>query len=205
MAEPIERLSDYLVLVDWAIQAGVISSAEREKLITISQARAARILGTAIALRELLFEAIDALVAGKRLPERTLQNLNAWIAHASRRRRLVRNGASLAWSRDAGEPDAILWQIVESAASTFASDDLRGRLRICGGPTCAWVFLDFSRKQNRRWCDMSVCGNRAKVRRHYERSRAPTQRRRGKSSDLAAKARATRLDDRGKKRHGDQQ
>jgi predicted RNA-binding Zn ribbon-like protein len=41
------------------------------------------------------------------------------------------------------------------------------RIKIC--PNCHWLFLDESRNSSRRWCDMSVCGNRAKAKRHYRR------------------------------------
>jgi predicted RNA-binding Zn ribbon-like protein len=41
------------------------------------------------------------------------------------------------------------------------------RIRIC--PNCSWLFLDQSRNASRLWCDMAVCGNRQKARRHYRR------------------------------------
>lgn len=41
------------------------------------------------------------------------------------------------------------------------------KIRIC--PNCNWLFLDRSRNASRLWCDMSVCGNRSKAKRHYER------------------------------------
>lgn len=41
------------------------------------------------------------------------------------------------------------------------------RLRIC--PNCRWLFVDRSRNGSRLWCDMAVCGNRQKARRHYSR------------------------------------
>ena len=37
-------------------------------------------------------------------------------------------------------------------------------------PTCRMVFHDESRTNNRRWCSMERCGNRAKVRAHRERA-----------------------------------
>jgi predicted RNA-binding Zn ribbon-like protein len=43
------------------------------------------------------------------------------------------------------------------------------RLKIC--PNCHWLFLDRSRNRSRAWCDMAVCGNRAKASRHYHRTR----------------------------------
>jgi predicted RNA-binding Zn ribbon-like protein len=43
------------------------------------------------------------------------------------------------------------------------------RLKIC--PNCQWLFLDRSRNRSRTWCDMTVCGNRAKANRHYRRQK----------------------------------
>jgi predicted RNA-binding Zn ribbon-like protein len=44
------------------------------------------------------------------------------------------------------------------------------RVRTCDDPTCRMVFHDESRTNNRRWCSMERCGNRAKVRAHRERA-----------------------------------
>ncbi|WP_426231821.1 CGNR zinc finger domain-containing protein [Pararhizobium sp. DWP3-4] len=50
--------------------------------------------------------------------------------------------------------------------ATFAEPE---RLKIC--PNCQWLFLDRSRNRSRTWCDMTVCGNRAKANRHYQRQK----------------------------------
>ena len=42
-------------------------------------------------------------------------------------------------------------------------------IRPCADERCGWVFLDPSGR--RRWCEMSVCGNRAKARRYAQRHR----------------------------------
>lgn len=42
----------------------------------------------------------------------------------------------------------------------------RDRLRLCGNPQCRFLFLDRSRNASRVWCEMAVCGNRARGRRH---------------------------------------
>lgn len=48
--------------------------------------------------------------------------------------------------------------------------DNPGRLRPCGNPDCRLFLLDRTRAGTARWCSMSVCGNRMKVRRHYSRT-----------------------------------
>lgn len=39
------------------------------------------------------------------------------------------------------------------------------KIRTC--PNCDWLFLDKSKNGSRRWCDMAICGNRAKAAKHY--------------------------------------
>jgi predicted RNA-binding Zn ribbon-like protein len=48
----------------------------------------------------------------------------------------------------------------------------RERIRACAGHDCVLHFYDASRSGRRQWCSMSGCGNRAKARRHYARSKA---------------------------------
>lgn len=55
-----------------------------------------------------------------------------------------------------------------SALSLLRAPETR-RIRICGH--CGWLFVDRSRNGSRLWCDMAVCGNRRKARRHYQRHR----------------------------------
>jgi predicted RNA-binding Zn ribbon-like protein len=51
------------------------------------------------------------------------------------------------------------------------SSGARTQIHECGGDGCGWLFLDTSRNGRRRWCTMQGCGNRAKARRFYERTR----------------------------------
>jgi predicted RNA-binding Zn ribbon-like protein len=46
------------------------------------------------------------------------------------------------------------------------------RVRECAAEDCHLIFYDESRSNNRRWCSMLRCGNRAKVRAHRERTSA---------------------------------
>ena len=55
-----------------------------------------------------------------------------------------------------------------SALSLLAGDGWK-KVRIC--PNCNWLFVDRSRNSSRLWCDMSVCGNRHKAKRHYQRGK----------------------------------
>jgi predicted RNA-binding Zn ribbon-like protein len=43
------------------------------------------------------------------------------------------------------------------------------RLKVCPADDCQWAFYDESKNRSGTWCDMAVCGNRAKVRAYRER------------------------------------
>lgn len=46
------------------------------------------------------------------------------------------------------------------------------RFRVCHDPGCSSVFFDGSKNKSGKWCSMSACGNRAKVRAFRERQAA---------------------------------
>ena len=75
----------------------------------------------------------------------------------------------------AGQGRIELEAAVAVSALSLLQPDLRRRIRICGN--CGWLFLDKSRNGSRLWCDMSVCGNRQKARRHSRRARNDTRER----------------------------
>ncbi len=53
------------------------------------------------------------------------------------------------------------------SALSLLADNAWKKVKICRN--CRWLFIDRSRNSSRLWCDMSVCGNRHKAKRHYER------------------------------------
>lgn len=63
----------------------------------------------------------------------------------------------------------VLSTLARDAIDVFSSLD-EGRVRACDADTCRMVYHDESRTNNRRWCSMEHCGNRAKVRAHRERA-----------------------------------
>ncbi|MGE3304790.1 MAG: CGNR zinc finger domain-containing protein [Rhizobiaceae bacterium] len=67
---------------------------------------------------------------------------------------------------DAATPLRFEAALAVSALSLVGDGQLR-RVRIC--QHCRWLFIDRSRNSSRVWCDMTVCGNRNKARRHYRR------------------------------------
>ena len=58
---------------------------------------------------------------------------------------------------------------VLAAVAHAMADGSWERLKACRSDTCRWAFIDNARNHSRQWCDMKVCGNRAKARAFRER------------------------------------
>ena len=78
--------------------------------------------------------------------------------------------SALEWvtQREWRSPDTLLLPIAKSMAQLVAEADFRD-IKACEGSRCTVLFLDRTRSRARRWCSMSLCGNRAKQSAHRER------------------------------------
>jgi predicted RNA-binding Zn ribbon-like protein len=169
-------LRDYEDLVVWAEHAGALDEKERRDFLRAAEAepkKAAAAHRRAIALREAVYGIFSAAAAAHRAPEPDdVELLNEAVADAFRHLCLAptASGFSWEWRGAEGALELPLWKVARSAADLLVSPEL-GRVRECAGEKCDWLFLDASRNRSRRWCDMAVCGNRAKAQRNYARRR----------------------------------
>ena len=179
---PHDYLRSYGDLVDWSRRAGVLDEAEAAAL----HKKAAKdrrggdaMLGSARALREAIYGLTASIARGKKHTDADIAALNRVLARAPQRRGLAVGAAGFVWklSERPRTLDAMLWPIAESAGETLVAAEA-ARLKSCASPECGWVFLDTTRGNRRRWCDMADCGNRVKARRHYLKAHALPEKRR---------------------------
>jgi predicted RNA-binding Zn ribbon-like protein len=172
--EGIERLTDYHRLVFFGMESGVLTRTDR-LFMTAGRApgQAQNVLQKAIQFREALFAIFSAIVERRAIPDNALTRLNLMLQEASQHGRIVYRDRRFVWEWVDMQHhlDSVLWPVARSAADLLLSDELP-HLRMCAADDCAWLFLDRTKNQRRRWCDMKVCGNRVKARRHYERMKA---------------------------------
>lgn len=172
----VERLPGYPDLLTWSVTAHILSPADRGQLARRARARspeAEAVLERAHALRESLYRIFTALAADTSPAQADLTHLNSELAQALSHCRIEARGGGFSWSWDADAPelDRPLWPIARAAAELLTSPE-RALVKRCASETCEWLFLDRTKNHARRWCDMKICGNRAKVRRHRRRTAA---------------------------------
>jgi len=168
-----ELLPTYQDLTDWAVQAGALSALQRAALLREAGTHpkaADQALSKAVELRECLYRIISNILRNRRASSDDLIAFNAYrgVALSNLQLKAARSGYRLGWKEDPSRLDSILWPIVQSASDLLTSPDLKN-VHECNMPSCRWIFVDRSKNHRRRWCDMKVCGNRAKARTFYRR------------------------------------
>jgi predicted RNA-binding Zn ribbon-like protein len=86
-------------------------------------------------------------------------------------RRVDKGTSALRWMMQYRwrRPETLLLPIARAMAELVCTDDFT-RVKSCDGAECVPFFVDRSRRRARRWCDMAVCGNRAKQTAHRRRN-----------------------------------
>ena len=172
-----DELENFARLVAFARQTKLLTPARAELLRNRapSPSPAVRhVMLGAVTLREAIYRVFSAIAGGRPVASKDVKVLEKFALEALKQRRLTpsaRGGYGWQWKpEEAQNPEQILWPIALSASQLLTSDQA-GAVRECAADDCAWLFLDESRNRSRRWCDMKVCGNRQKARRHYQRAR----------------------------------
>ena len=126
------------------------------------------------AVRDALREIADAVVEERSLAKASLERVNSAIrARAVTELVAGPDGIGIG-HRHVGDPiDDALARIADPLIQELAAGHPE-RVRICANDSCRWVFYDESRAGRRRWCDMAICGNRAKAARHRARKHSAT-------------------------------
>ena len=157
--EHLESVDD---LLTWAKEAGIAKPPRRAP---------ASLLDRALRLRESLYRIFKSFIDGRKPDARDLDVLNRELAEARAHERLAVIGGRATIELEERDSAEHMLRVIARAAAELLTSDRMSRVRLCGGESCGWLFLDTSRNRSRQWCDMGDCGNIAKVRRFREKQR----------------------------------
>jgi predicted RNA-binding Zn ribbon-like protein len=175
LPEPVETLTSYDALVGWAREQRLISAAAAARLLAEARRhphQAGAVLSRAKEFREALHALALAVEQQRQPAAAVLQTISDRLADAYAHGRLVSHDGALQWiyaPTDADGLDRVLWEISRAAGRLVLSPRL-SRVRACAASDCGWWFMDDTKNRSRRWCDMTLCGNREKVRRFRQKA-----------------------------------
>lgn len=161
-----EHLTSYGHVIAWMVAAGLLESQEVTSLTALAEKQrqgANEEYELLISLRD---DTYDALITG-----RTPHVLKYRLIQAHARSDLVRTPDG-PWKWTQTDPglcapgDRLALEL-----ERLLTSDAVTRFHRCEDQHCGWVFLDTSRHHNRRWCVATDCGNRNRVRAHYNRAK----------------------------------
>ena len=171
-----DMLTSWPKLVDWAVKAGLATPQVAGGLFALGtkNPRAANtVFRRALRLRDCLYRIVTALLAERDPATDDLRVFGTFLteAHAAIVLRATPGGLILDLPVSSERPESVLGPVVMAAARLLTSPETLARIRRCEMETCRWFFVDGSKNHSRRWCDMKVCGNRAKAREYYRQHR----------------------------------
>ncbi len=154
-----ERLSSPAALADWLVEHGLGSPGE----LGATEVD----LDIALRLRDALRAILLSHVDGEPVATDAAMRLDDMACRSHLRVRFdMHGGATL--EPEAQGVDGALGRLVAIVHRAIAQGTWE-RLKACRDPTCAWAFYDHTKNHSGAWCDMGVCGNRAKARAYRER------------------------------------
>jgi len=152
---PLDALKSPADLGRWLRAAGLGETAPNESDLALARS-----------LREAIYGLVLARKQGVPLKKGDRLTLNAIASGHAPFMALNEEGSATTF----GSVRQLLTGLALEAIALIGGDRA-SRLRQCEAESCAVLFLDESRKGERRWCSMASCGNRAKVRSFRQRSR----------------------------------
>ena len=151
-----ELLTEPATLASWIRDAGLLDDPPPINQDDLSRTRS---------LRESIYRMAKARLDG--MPGSTQDHalLNSAAEPTPIAVRLSENGAVTR----SGELTAIHSTIARVAIELLGGAD-GANLKACEATPCSRLYLDGSRRRSRRWCDMRMCGNRAKASAYRQRT-----------------------------------
>ena len=153
--DPVDVLATPADLADWVVAAGLLDSAPRCTPYDLTRA---------VELREAAYRLAHSIAFDESWVATDRTTVNEFARGLLP---VVTLGSDLQVTRT-GHIGSALTAIARDAIELVGGEYL---IKECGRAECTRLYVDTSRGGARRWCDMAICGNRMKARRHYHRSR----------------------------------
>jgi predicted RNA-binding Zn ribbon-like protein len=128
-------------------------------------------LGDALILREAIYRALSSLVQEKNPAPADMKLINAAASEPLSAPQVELPSCRIRWE-SANPARSCLAEVARDAVMVIGGGD-RQRLKECDSAGCRMLYIDNSPANRRRWCSMSICGNREKIRVFRQRKKRP--------------------------------
>ncbi|NOR63474.1 MAG: hypothetical protein GQ535_13395 [Rhodobacteraceae bacterium] len=158
---PQDKLKSFSDLIDWALTAGIISTADSTGLSDAQNGPA--LLGKIRVLRESLWCLFNADQTDKKRYAQALNTIEKAISSLRYKVKIDPQTGTLRQHITVRTPNDLIARIVDSIADLLTRRESY-LIKTCDGCDCDWLFVDRTKARRRRWCDTRTCGNLARSR-----------------------------------------
>jgi predicted RNA-binding Zn ribbon-like protein len=150
-------------VLDWLSLAGLST----DPALQIPASRSAEAVKSVVQLRRAWKAELDELVAGRKVSDNFIKQLNHLLAEDIFRETLHRSGKTgfqLGRSASQLSGERLALAILSRQIAHFLAEANFDYLHRCANTTsCVLYFYDTTKNHRRQWCSTAVCGNRHKV------------------------------------------
>jgi predicted RNA-binding Zn ribbon-like protein len=169
----VDFLVDFPDLVAWLAATQLVGPAEAADALHrwSGSPVGAGALVEARTLRASLRQMLEQIVRGRPIATSTVEAINTLLTRRIGYGELVRgrDGFVRRFRFELRAPVDLLVAVAEAAGDLLCHADF-SLVRKCENPPCLRYFYDLSKNHARRWCSMSVCGNRMKAAAYHRRA-----------------------------------
>ncbi len=168
-----DYLPDYQAFIYWNKRLKVVPVNKIKRLESFSMRNsglAGKTLSEIKKRREILYKFFSSVASGYRIDSNLLIKFNAILSASFKHIQFVYSKGTLTVSWDNRKVNLYepFWVIIKSAFDVISSENFQ-RIKECR--ECGWIFLDTTKNNNRRWCNMLTCGAKNKARTYYQKHR----------------------------------
>ena len=172
---PVDLLRNFGDLVSWLVEAQALDASEAREAVRRwgGQPEGTRVFEEGRAFRAVLRAMVERIVNGKPVRPAAVDAINQLLQNRVGYSQLVRGRGGFERRFHSGSAEAghLLAPLAEFASDLLCHYD-HALIKRCQNPACILYFYDTTKNHARRWCSMSLCGNRMKAATHYSRHRA---------------------------------
>lgn len=171
---PVDLLRNFGDLVSWLVEAQALDASEAREAVRRWGGRpeGTRVFEEGRAFRAVLRAMVERIVNGKPVQPAAVDAINTLLQNRVGYSQLVRGRGGFERRFHSGSAEAVhlLAPLAEFASDLLCHYD-PALIKRCQNPACILYFYDTTKNHARRWCSMSLCGNRMKAAAHYSRHR----------------------------------
>jgi predicted RNA-binding Zn ribbon-like protein len=172
--DPFEYFSSYPLVLEWSEKLELLSATQAKHLHTLARkhvVESAKSWIRTLEVREMLLRNFRKVIHNETPDPKDLQLFNRWLSRSLNKLSMEFHGdtAVQSWNIPADDFDQHIYMVMHSAFDLLTSTN-KNRIKACG--PCGWLFLDGSKNNSRKWCNMEICGSHVKSRAYYQRNKA---------------------------------